>query len=77
MMQGVYEYFGPIYYFVFCFTSLFIILNILIAIISESYGDANSNSNNHEYELVDFMMNRFSKWSGINVMGATAGWSFF
>ncbi|XP_078495959.1 uncharacterized protein LOC100175984 [Ciona intestinalis] len=68
-LRNHYRIFGPIFYFIFCFTSAFIILNILIAIINESYGMTLEaiNSQSNQYEIVDFMMQRFSKWSGIQL----------
>ena len=67
-LRETYRFFGPIYYFVFCFTAMFIIMNILIAIIGESHKHTNSDLEkmNNQYEIIDFMMKRFMKWSGMD-----------
>ncbi|XP_077976290.1 polycystin family receptor for egg jelly-like isoform X1 [Styela clava] len=67
LLRETYRFFGPIYYFVFCFLATFIIMNVLIAIIGESHKHTNADLEKakNQYDVIDFMLKRFMKWSGI------------
>ena len=53
---------GPMFYLIFCFTEMFLVLNMLCAVINESceMGNDYLAENNSEYEIMDFMMKKFS-----------------
>lgn len=60
--------FGPLFFFAFFFTVMFLLINIFVAILNESIAaikkDVSKQSN--EYEIVSFMWNRFITWTGID-----------
>lgn len=60
--------FGPLFFFAFFFTVMFLLINIFVAILNESIAaikkDVSKQSN--EYEIVSFMWNRFIDWTGID-----------
>lgn len=67
-LEGANRVFGPMFFFAFFFTVMFLLINIFVAILNESISvikkDVSKQSN--EYELVSFMWNRFVAWTGIN-----------
>jgi hypothetical protein len=67
-LDEVNRVFGPLFFFAFFFTVMFLLINIFVAILNESIAaikkDVSKQSN--EYEIVSFMWNRFIDWSGID-----------
>lgn len=74
-LRSLYRVCGPVFYFTFCFMAAFIILNVLISIINESYSFTveQMNKQQNQYEIVDFMMKRFAKWTGLSVLQGDKG----
>lgn len=60
---------SPIFFILFMVVNMFILLNMLLSIIIESFStvknDASKQSNEHE--IVDFILNRFKEWSGTDI----------
>ncbi|XP_076075764.1 polycystin-1-like protein 2 [Mytilus galloprovincialis] len=67
-LEEVNRVFGPMFFFAFFFSVMFLLINIFVAILNESIAaikkDVSKQSN--EYELVSFVWNRFIAWTGIN-----------
>jgi uncharacterized membrane protein YgcG len=74
-LRSLYRICGPAFYFTFSFMAAFIILNVLISIINESYSFTveQMNKQQNQYEIVDFMMKRFAKWTGLSVLQGDKG----
>ncbi|XP_055954867.1 uncharacterized protein LOC126810750 isoform X1 [Patella vulgata] len=60
--------------FVFCFvvTITFILVNMFLSILNETFGAVREDMNkvNNDYEIVDFMVGRFKRWTGIGAAPA-------
>jgi hypothetical protein len=56
-----------IFIFAYVVTITFIVVNMLLSILNETFGAVRSDiaKQNNEYEIVDFMMNRFKLWTGL------------
>ncbi|XP_067929649.1 uncharacterized protein [Watersipora subatra] len=75
MMLGRFEFkemtrsnkYSPIFFIVFMIVNLFILLNMALSIIIESFtvvkNDADKQRN--EYEIVEYIFNRFKNWAGL------------
>ncbi|KAL3876324.1 hypothetical protein ACJMK2_034186 [Sinanodonta woodiana] len=56
-----------VFIFLFVVTITFIVVNMFLSILNEAFTNVRNNANkqNNDYEIVDFMMNRFKMWTGI------------
>ncbi len=63
---------GPIFFFSFVVVMMFILLNMFLSIINDTFtqvkADANKQSN--DYEIIDFMFARFQTFTGLNISKA-------
>ncbi|XP_061175461.1 uncharacterized protein LOC133184410 [Saccostrea echinata] len=59
----------PFFIFAYVVTITFIVVNMLLSILNETFGAVRSDiaKQNNEYEIVDFMMNRFKLWTGLGM----------
>ncbi|XP_041474499.1 uncharacterized protein LOC121423243 isoform X2 [Lytechinus variegatus] len=67
-MLEIDQYLGPLFFFLYVVIVMWVMINMLLAIINESFAlvkAANLNKKN-ELEIVDFMIDRFKKFTGIN-----------
>ena len=60
-LTEIYPVFGAWFYLIFCFTMMFLILNVLVAIINTSceLGSEELLSKSNEFEIMEFMMKSF------------------
>lgn len=76
MMMGKFEIYDmkmvepvmtQLFIFAYVVTITFIVVNMLLSILNETFGAVRSDiaKQNNEYEIVDFMMNRFKLWTGL------------
>lgn len=58
---------GPVYFFCFMFLVSMVLINLFLSIIIDSYHEVKRDleKQNNEYEIVDFIIERFKMWSGI------------
>jgi hypothetical protein len=72
-MQGASPVLGPLFFFCYVVTVYYILINMFLTILNDSFAcvrrDIELQSNEHE--MVDFIVKRFSQWTGIG--GAKAG----
>ncbi|XP_067670971.1 polycystin-1-like protein 2 [Haliotis asinina] len=56
-----------VYIFFFVVTVTFILVNMFLSILNDTFGTVRVDikKKNNDYEIVDFMVNRFKKWVGI------------
>ncbi|XP_041364430.1 uncharacterized protein LOC121379844 [Gigantopelta aegis] len=80
MMMGKFDIYGmlmvqpvltQVYMFFFVLTVTFILVNMFMSILNETFTAVRSDisKRNNDYEIVNFMIGRFKKWTGI---GSTA-----
>lgn len=65
-MVGANRILGPTCFFLYVFTVMWTLLNMLLSIINEAFAQvraAEANKEN-EKEVIDFMLNKFKVWSG-------------
>merc|ERR1712136_731137 len=67
-LRRLYRVCGPFFYFSFSFAAAFIIINE-----SYSFTVMKMNQMENQYEIVDFMMKRFAKWTGLAVLQGDKG----
>ncbi|XP_077863102.1 polycystin-1-like [Saccoglossus kowalevskii] len=60
------RYLGPIFFFFYVMLVMFVLLNMFLSIINEGFSQvkARNDSMENELEIVDFMVDRFKKWTG-------------
>ena len=60
--------FGPIFFFAYFFTVMFLLLNIFVTILNESISKVKEDTSKqaNEYEIVSFIWEKFQKWSGLD-----------
>nr|XP_002732126.1 PREDICTED: polycystic kidney disease protein 1-like 2-like [Saccoglossus kowalevskii] len=60
---------GPVLFFFFVLTITFILINMFLTILNESFGDVMRDlaKQSNEFEMVDFMLNRFKLWTGVGM----------
>ncbi|ESO89018.1 hypothetical protein LOTGIDRAFT_228960 [Lottia gigantea] len=61
-----------IFVFFFVVTITFILVNMFLSILNETFGAVREDINkvNNDYEIVDFMVGRFKRWTGIGAAPA-------
>ncbi|XP_072168341.1 uncharacterized protein [Diadema setosum] len=59
---------GPLFFFFYVILIMWVMINMLLAIINESFAlvKAAQAEQGNRLEIVDFMVDRFKKWTGIN-----------
>lgn len=75
MMLGRFDFQGmthsnplsPIFFILFMVVNMFILLNMLLSIVIESFTAAKTaaESKKNDYEIIDYMVNRFKSWTGM------------
>ncbi|XP_077979562.1 polycystin-1-like [Glandiceps talaboti] len=62
------RYLGPIFFFHYVIIVMFVMLNMFLSIINEGFSRAKANNDRlkNELEIVDFMIDRFKKWTGFS-----------
>lgn len=57
---------GPLCFFLYVFTVMWTLLNMLLSIINEAFSQVRAEEANkeNEKEVVDFMITKFKHWSG-------------
>lgn len=60
---------GPIYFFSFTMFITFILLNVFVTILNDSFALVRSDISKqaNDYELVNFILGRFKEWLGIDI----------
>ena len=74
MMLGRFEFqemtrsnpYSPIFFILFMVVNMFILLNMALSIVIESFTAIKNDAEqqNNEYEIVDYIFNRFKSWTG-------------
>lgn len=67
-MLEVDQYLGPLFFFLYVVIVMWIMINMLLAIVNESFAlvKATNLNKKNQLEIVDFMVDRFKKFTGIN-----------
>ncbi|XP_070579639.1 polycystin-1-related protein-like [Ptychodera flava] len=62
------RYLGPIFFFFYVMLVMFILLNMFLSIINEGFSRVKADNDRlvNQLEIVDFMINRFKKWTGFS-----------
>lgn len=57
----------PVFFFLFVLTITFILVNMFVSILNESFSSVKHDITKqpNEYEIVDFMLGRFKQWTGL------------
>ena len=66
-MEGTNRILGPLFFFVFTFLISMVLINMFLSIVIDSFHvvQHDSDKQSNEYEIVDFIIERFKVWSGI------------
>ena len=71
LMQGASPVLGPLFFFCYVVTVYYILINMFLTILNESFASVRHNLDlqSNEYEMVDFIVHRFLQWTGLgNIM---------
>ncbi|XP_038066719.1 polycystic kidney disease protein 1-like 2 [Patiria miniata] len=65
-MISVHSFLGPAFFFTYVVIIVFIMINMFLSIIMETFGKVRHDNEaiENELEIVEFMMQRFKRWSG-------------
>ena len=66
-LTGAASFLGPLCFSLFIFLVVFICLSMFISIINDSFRRARENMNNDNQEIFSFMLNKFQRWTGMNI----------
>lgn len=66
-MRDANRIFGPLFFFGFMFMMSFVLINMFLSIVVDSFRVVkhDNDKQSNEYEIVDFIIERFKLWSGI------------
>jgi len=64
------NFLSPIFFILFMVVNMFILLNMLLSIVIESFTTLKNDAANqrNEYEIINFMLGRFKSWTGKNIL---------
>ncbi|XP_022092642.1 uncharacterized protein LOC110980349 [Acanthaster planci] len=67
-MISVHSFLGPTFFFTYVVIIVFVMINMFLSIINETFGKVRHDNEavKNELEIVDFMLQRFKRWSSLS-----------